>query len=433
MRGRKIGLREVRGLAPGQTVWDTSVAGFGVRRQRTEVVSYVLIYRTREGRQRWHTIGRHGSPWTPETARVEAQRLLGLVAGGADPAAAKRAVRHAATVSDLCDLYLKDAEAGRLLTRRKSTKKASTLLIDRGRIERHIKPLIGSMKITAVTQQDIDNFMHDVAVGKTAGKTKTGKKRGLARVRGGRGAASRAVGLLGGIFTYAVRRRMRPDNPVHGVLRFADGKRERRLTNAEYAALGEALQRAQAAGFWPPALAAIRFLALTGWRRNEALELRWEEVDLSRRTARLIDTKTGRSMRPLSHAACEMVRQMSVRSGEFVFPATRGEGYLVGFKKMWPRIMKLGGLPSDVTPNVLRHSFISLADELGYSDATIGALVGHKGRTITSRYTHSADAVLLIAANAVANRTAELMGDDATVSMDVADTKGANCAGMTIV
>ncbi len=289
------------------------------------------------------------------------------------------------------------------------------------------------MKITAVTQQDIDNFMHDVAVGKTAGKTKTGKKRGLARVRGGRGAASRAVGLLGGIFTYAVRRRMRPDNPVHGVLRFADGKRERRLTNAEYAALGEALQRAQAAGFWPPALAAIRFLALTGWRRNEALELRWEEVDLSRRTARLIDTKTGRSMRPLSHAACEMVRQMSVRSGEFVFPATRGEGYLVGFKKMWPRIMKLGGLPSDVTPNVLRHSFISLADELGYSDATIGALVGHKGRTITSRYTHSADAVLLIAANAVANRTAELMGDDATVSMDVADTKGANCAGMTIV
>jgi integrase len=418
MSGRRIGLREVRALRPNQTIWDSAVAGFGARRQRSEVVSYVLVYRTKEGRQRWHTIGRHGSPWTPETARAEAQRLLGLVVGGADPAASKRAVRQAATVSELCDLYLKEAEAGRLLTRRKSAKKASTLLIDRGRIERHIKPLIGTMKLTAVTQEDVDSFMHDVASGKTAGNTKSAKKRGLARVRGGRGAASRAVGLLGGIFTYAVRRRMRPDNPVHGVIRFADGRLERRLTEAEYAALGEALRKAEVAGVWPPAIAAVRFLGFTGWRRNEALELRWEEIDLDRRTAKLSDTKTGRSMRPLSHAACDVLIQSTVRSGGLVFPATRGDGPLAGFKKMWPRIMKLGGLPADVTPNVLRHSFVSLADELGYSDATIGALVGHKGRTITSRYTHSADTVLLAAADRVADRTAELIGqtrDDSIV------------------
>src|SRR4051794_5370736 len=143
MAGRKIGLREVRALQPNQTIWDSTVSGFGVRRQRSEVVSYFLIYRTQEGRQRWHTIGRHGSPWTPDTARDEAQRLLGLVVGGADPAASKKAVRQAATVSELCDLYLREAEAGRLLTRRKSAKKPSTLLIDRGRIARHIKPLIG--------------------------------------------------------------------------------------------------------------------------------------------------------------------------------------------------------------------------------------------------------------------------------------------------
>jgi hypothetical protein len=93
----KIGLRDVRALQPGQTVWDSSVAGFGARRQRSEVVSYLLIYRTQEGRQRWHTIGRHGSPWTPETARAEAQRLLGLVVGGADPGAAKRASRTFST------------------------------------------------------------------------------------------------------------------------------------------------------------------------------------------------------------------------------------------------------------------------------------------------------------------------------------------------
>ena len=103
-------------------------------------------------------------------------------------------------------------------------KKSSTLATDQGRIERHIKPLLGQLKVAAVTRDDVDGFMHDVAAGKTAGKTKT-RPRGLAHVRGGKGTASRTVGLLGAIFTYAVRHRMRPDNPVRGVVRFADGKR----------------------------------------------------------------------------------------------------------------------------------------------------------------------------------------------------------------
>jgi Arm DNA-binding domain len=182
---------------------------------------------------------------TPETARAEAQRILGEVRKGEDPAAAKRARRRAANVSELCDLYLADAEAGRLLTRRKKAKKRSTLEIDKGRIERHIKPLLGRLKVTAVISDDIDNFMHDVAEGKTAGNTKSAKKRGLARVRGGKTTATRTVGLLGGIFSYAVQHRMRQDNPVRGVIRFEDGKRERRLTDDEYKALGDALLKAR--------------------------------------------------------------------------------------------------------------------------------------------------------------------------------------------
>ena len=59
----------------------------------------------------------------------------------------------------------------------------------------------------------------------------------------------------------------------------------------------------------------------------------------------------------------------------------------------------------------LRHSFASLAGDLGYSEPTIAALIGHVGRTMTSRYVHAADAVLLAAADAVADRTAELMGE----------------------
>src|SRR5262245_46439167 len=179
----------------------------------------------------------------------------------------------------------------------------------------------------------------------------------------------------------------------------------------EYNALGDALRHAITENIWPAAIAAAHFLALTGWRSGEALALRWDEIDLARRTATLGDTKTGRSVRPLSHAACDVLRNVP-RSGHLVFPATRGSGDVVmsGFQKLWKRIAKLGELPADVTPHVLRHSYASLAADLGYSEPVIAALVGHQGRSTTSRYLHSADAVLLAAADAAANRTAELLG-----------------------
>jgi integrase len=405
---RRIGLKDIRALKPGEIIWDGVVRGFHARRQQSTTVSYIVVYRTAEGRQRWQTIGRHGSPWTPDKARDAAKRILGHVVDGADPAAEKRAKRNAASVSELCDLYLADAEAGRLLTRRKLAKKSSTIATDKGRVERHIKPLLGSMKVAAVTREDIDGFMHSVAEGRTVARIKTAKKRGLANVRGGKGTASRTVGLLGAIFSYAVRHRMRPDNPVRGVIRFADGRRERRMSDTEYKRLGTGLQKAEKQQVWPAALAVSRFLALTGWRSGEALALRWNEVDIARRTASLGDTKTGRSMRPLSVAACDVLRSLT-RSGDLVFPATRGKGQMSGFAKLWARIAELGDLPRDVTPHTLRHSFASLAGDLGYSETTIAALVGHKGRSVTSRYVHSADAVLLAAADTVADRTVQLM------------------------
>lgn len=407
---KRIGLREVRALGPNQEVWDSAVPGFGARRQRSTAVAYVVIYRTSEGRSRRYTIGRHGAPWTPDTARDEALRILGEKVTGADPAADKQSKRKAETVADLCDAYYADAEAGKLMTRRRAPKKASTLATDKGRIDRHIIPRLGRLKVAAVTRSDVETFMHDIANGKTAGRAKSGKRRGVSNVRGGLGTASRTVGLLGAIFTFAVRRGLRGDNPVHGVMRPADGRRERRLTDPEYEMLGSALRKAEEAAIWPAAVAATQFLALTGWRSGEALALTWAEIDLPRRTATLADTKTGKSVRPLSHAAVDVLRDLP-RIGDLVFPPTRGDGHMTGFRKLWDRIRALGGVPADITPHVLRHSFASLAGDLGYSELTISALVGHKGHSVTSRYVHAADAVLLAAADAIADKTAERMGE----------------------
>lgn len=404
----RIGLRHVRGLGPGQTIWDGAVMGFGIRRQQGDVVSYVLQYR-HEGRRRLYTIGKHGSPWTPEMARSEALRLLGEVVRGGDPAAERQARRAArsTTLADLCDRYVEDAEAGRLLTRRRVPKKLTTLSTDRSRITSHIKPLLGRIPVISLTRQDVERAMHQIAEGATAKRHKLAKPHALSNIRGGHGTATRTIGLLGAIMAHAVRLGLRDDNPVHQVVRRADARRERRLSEGEYGRLGAALIAAEDDGAHPRALAAIRFLALTGWRRGEVLNLRWAEVDLQRRTARLVDTKTGPSMRPLAEPACAILRAMPI--GEFVFQAMWADAPMADIVRPWCKVMRIAELGSDVTPHTLRHSLASVAADLQFGDATIASLLGHKGHGITRRYIHSADAVLLAAADVVAGEITRLM------------------------
>jgi len=404
----RLGIRNVTALKPGAVVWDTMVTGFGARRQRSECITYFVFYRS-NGRQRWQTIGRHGAPWTPDSARAEARRLLGAVAAGGDPAAAKQQGRKAMTVANLCDRYFADALAGNVLTRFGQPKRASTLAIDKGRIARHIVPLIGSLRVTAVTSDDIKKLRDDIAAGRTAGRFK-GSHRGLARVHGGKGAATRALRLLGGMFTYAVENKLRADNPVRGVKLFADGARTRSMTDAEYRSLGTGLRRAEAENMWPAAVNATRLLALCGWRHGEVLNLTWGEVDIDRRTAMLNKTKTGASMRALSAAACEVLRNTPRFGGNLIFPSSLGgDKPMAGLKKHWYRIAKLGSLPSDISPHVLRHSFASTAASLGLSDIVIAALLGHRGRGVTSRYARAADPVLVAAADQVAAAISKMM------------------------
>jgi len=181
---QRLTKRAVDGLRAdgcGALLWDAEVPGFGIR-CRGAGKFYILKYRA-GGRQRWYTIGRHGAPWTVEIARKEARRLLGEVALGRDPAETKGQTRRDLTVAELCDLYLAEGVA---------TKKASTLVVDRSRIERHIKPLLGRTRVRSLTRSDVECFLKDVAGGKTAIEEKT-RPRGLARVRGGRGTASKSV------------------------------------------------------------------------------------------------------------------------------------------------------------------------------------------------------------------------------------------------
>lgn len=380
------------------TIWDAEQTGFGLRVGRDGAKSFVVKYLTTDGRQKWFTLGTYGD-LTPKEARDEAARVRSAAARGEDPQSEKLKSRKAETVAELCDKYLKEGCA---------TKKASTLATDRGRIKRHIKPLLGGRRVKDITHNDIKRFMIAVAEGKTSVDERTGP-RGRARVSGGKGTASRTVGLLGGIFAFAVAEDMRPDNPVHGVKRYPDRRGERFLSPQELARLGDALSKAERNGTSPIAINVLRALILTGCRKSEILELLWNEVDFEQGYLRLTDSKTREKAVPLGASALELFASIPRMSGNpYVFPGM-GEGiHLVGLPKIWERIRKMADL-DDVRLHDLRHSFASVGAGAGIGLTIVGKLLGHRDPKTTARYSHVANDPARTAADLISSEISEAM------------------------
>ncbi|HEV7255944.1 MAG TPA: integrase arm-type DNA-binding domain-containing protein [Mesorhizobium sp.] len=229
------------------TIWCSDLKGFGAYVHPTGRRTYFVDYRVAEGARRRMTIGRHGVLTTEQARKLAIETMGGVVLQKADPLLERKTRRASLTVTQLCDRYMGAAETGLIFGRRKNLpKKASTLEIDRGRIKRHIKPLLGSKLVIELTRADITKFVRDVSTGKTAVKNRSGKNGARVEVTGGSGTAARTTGLLGGILAYAVDEGIISTNPTQGVKLPADGVRTRRLLAHEYMALGRSLSGSDA-------------------------------------------------------------------------------------------------------------------------------------------------------------------------------------------
>lgn len=405
----KITKRVVDAAQPGKRdsfIWDTEAKGFGLKVTPAGNKIYILQYRV-GGNLRRYTLGRHGSPWTPDEARTEATKLLGMVADGKDPAEAKIDASKDITVAALCDRYMAEAPFI-ILPKKGRPKKASSLAIDRSNIERHIKPLLGRKRVCSLSRNDVERFQQDVAAGKTAADIKTGP-RGRARVTGGKGTAARATALLGGIFTFAVKRSYRADNPVKGVDLFKSEPRTRFLTADEIARLGDALAEAKRDGASETVIAAIRLLILTGCRKSEILGLRWEWVDFEGGCLRLPESKAGAKVVPIGAPALELLATLPrIEGNPHVLPGEKGDGHLVGLPKAWTRIKKRAGL-DDVRLHDLRHSFATVAVAGGDSLYLVGKVLGHRESRSTEVYAHAQQDPLRAVADRAASKIAAAM------------------------
>ncbi|MBY5512865.1 DUF4102 domain-containing protein [Rhizobium leguminosarum bv. viciae] len=394
---RKLTKSHVDTLEPGPKpfrVYDAELKGFSVRVAPSGDKRWQVEYRPHPGGRdipkKRMTLGAT-NVLTAEQAREQAKAILAEAAKGADPAAERLEKRREIKMSDLIDVYEKGGCYVLRGTRIGQPMGAKTKSYTIARLRNHAVPLIGTKRVSEVTSADIEQMVRDIAAGKTAKDEKIGPRRRII-VRGGDGAGRKVVRDVSALFTFAIRNGYRSDNPVeNAAVNKVDQQRTHFLTLEKFQQLGLALDELEAEGIINrKAIDITRLWAMTGCRRDEIAALKWCEVDFEQCCLVLEKTKTGRSIRPLAAPALMLLSSLPRYSDSpFVFPASSGDGYYQGTKRVWPKIVKKAKLPG-LTPHILRHSVGAAAVSSGETLQMAGYLLGHASHRSTAIYAHIA-------------------------------------------
>ena len=343
-----VTISAVKALRPGETIWDEGgVAGIGARRQR-DAATYFIKYRF-AGQQRFVTIGRHGSPWTPDGARKEARRLLGLVAADRDPHAERREARQrsAETLSRVADEYLERAK-GKLKPR------------SYVEVERHLRKnwaRLGGMSVFKLTRRQVAAQLAEIEADK------------------GPVTAARARAALSAMFNWAIRDGYEiAANPVAGTNRPPEPKsRSRVLTDAELARIWQACGDDEYGRI-------VRLLILTGQRRDEVGGMHWSEINAPERLWLIAGERTKNHREhsvPLTPAALALLPPP--RTGDFVF----GRRGFSGWSKSKTALDARANFKDWRVHDIRRTVATVMADRLGVLPHVIETLLnhvsGHKG------------------------------------------------------
>jgi integrase len=366
--------RYVKGLQPKQKniiVYDEEVVGFGVRITSGGTRAFILTYRV-AGRERRLTIGAWPD-WTVTAAREEAKRLKREIDQGRDPMAERDEARESPNVRQLIDRYLE--EHASKLARRTRNDQASFF-------RKFVEPAWGPRKAAEIQPEDVDKLLRWLTNG-TPGKR--GRKPTPVR-------ANRIGEVLRKMFNLAIRWRIRTDNPASGFARNAEVPRDRYLSTQEIGRLSAALEAHPNQRIAD----AVRLIMLTGARRGEVLNARWEQFDLDAAVwiKPAATTKQRRLHRaPISSAATALLRTIRLRvphDCEWVFPGDAEGKPLQDIKRFWDDVRDKAELPN-VRIHDLRHTFASLLVSGGMTLPMIGKLLGHTQVQTTQRYAHLLD------------------------------------------
>jgi integrase len=323
---------------------------------------------------------------TPDEARSEAKKLLGVVETGADPIEARREAHAVRTFGEVAEDFMRLHVAAK----RKGRTEASYREI----LEKHVYPVIKSRRIVEVRRTQMAALHNGM--------------------RATPSAANRALAVVSSIWGWAARREEvgAGSNPCMGIERYPEQGRERYLTGDELARLGSALAEGETVGLAyevdetkpkakhapktdkrrvkldPFAVAAIRLLILTGARLREILDAQWRHVDIERGVIFLPDSKTGKKPVYLSAAALLVLSELPrIEGNPYIIAGAKDGAPRADLKKPWAAVCKAAGLDG-VRLHDLRHSFASIGAGASMGLPVIGKLLGHSQAATTHRYAH---------------------------------------------
>lgn len=354
-------------------MWDTELRGFGAKLTAGGKVVYLAQYRLPGStKTRRYTIGDHGSPWTPETAREEAKEALRLAERGKDPTRDKKAAGATHTLRDFWPTYYEKVRQHSDAKRKH--KKPRTIEEEQRLMDNYLLPKLGSRKLSELSTEIIRDFHNQLVETPVA--------------------ANRAVSLLSHILNIAMAAGDLPkgENPCRAVGRYEEKKRTRALSEPEMAQLGQAFK---ASGESKIAVGALMVILLTGARKSEIATLKRQWIDRKRGGAILPDSKTGEKFVALPPDAMRIIDALpEIEGNPYVFPGAKAKSHIVGVQKVWERIRKLAGL-QDMRIHDLRHSFATTGIRNKESLALIGHALGHSRPETTQRYSHPGEAAAL--------------------------------------
>lgn len=352
----------IKAAQPGDVLKDTVVQGLQLR-AFAQSKAFYLYFRTANGTQRKPKLGTLGQI-TLAQAREAARKMLGEVAMGQDPAAARTEARKEFTLDALWAEY-----SARYVARKKPTTQDQYLR----RYNRSLKAKFGGRKLSDITHQAVEE--HHAAIGK-AHPTE----------------ANHVLILLSGMFAFALSKKVgwTGANPCAGLDKFPERQRRRYMRGEEPAKIAEILDRRSKRN--PASVAFIYLLILSGARKSEIAAARWEWLDGN--VLNLPDSKTGRKQVYLPPQALEVISRLP-RTKPTIVGITRPDG-------MWERIRTEAGC-QDLRLHDLRHSFASAAIGAGFTLAQIGELLGHRNTQTTQRYAHLVEDAAVAAATVTAD------------------------------